>query len=180
MCTDVLRLHCYSWLFSVLFANCTHCQRLFLEQQKCRGNICSDTWNTHTPFVRDLPRWANTRKVEPIGILLKQETVSGSGISWAICKSAPRSRQNTMPAATTQFFTGQMPFLLPNQRVKALKAGNIKEFNRQLSGWHAYKLTYNQTAAGYLESPVIRFCCGVNHCAYQWLKHLYSCGIFMI
>ena len=30
--------------------------------------------------------------------LLKQETVSGSGISWAICKSAPRSRQITMPA----------------------------------------------------------------------------------
>ena len=34
-----------------------------------------------------------TRKVKPIWILLKQETVSGSGISWAICKSAPRSRQ---------------------------------------------------------------------------------------
>ena len=30
--------------------------------------------------------------------LLKQETVSGSGISWAICKSAPCSRQITMPA----------------------------------------------------------------------------------
>jgi len=30
--------------------------------------------------------------------LLKQETVSCSGISWAICKSAPRSRQITMPA----------------------------------------------------------------------------------
>jgi len=29
---------------------------------------------------------------------MKQETVSGSGISWAICKSAPRSRQITMPA----------------------------------------------------------------------------------
>ena len=28
---------------------------------------------------------------------LKQETVSGSGISWVICKSAPRSRQITMP-----------------------------------------------------------------------------------
>ena len=27
-----------------------------------------------------------------------QETVSGSGISWAICKSAPRSRQITTPA----------------------------------------------------------------------------------
>ena len=31
-------------------------------------------------------------------ILLKQETVSGSGISWAICKSAPCSRQITTPA----------------------------------------------------------------------------------
>jgi len=33
------------------------------------------------------------QKVKPILILLKQETVSGSGISWAICKSALRSRQ---------------------------------------------------------------------------------------
>jgi len=31
-------------------------------------------------------------------ILLKQETVSGSGISWAICKSAPHSREITTPA----------------------------------------------------------------------------------
>ena len=54
---------------------------------------------THThPFngpFPGLPRWAGTRKVKPIWILLKQETVSGSGISWAICKSAPRSRQIT-------------------------------------------------------------------------------------
>ena len=27
---------------------------------------------------------------------MEQETVSGSGISWAICKSAPRSRQITI------------------------------------------------------------------------------------
>ena len=33
-----------------------------------------------------------------IWILLKQETVSGSGVSWAICKSALSSRQMTMPA----------------------------------------------------------------------------------
>ena len=57
--------------------------------------------HTHThpfngPFL-GLPRWAGTRKVKPIWILLKQETVSGSSISWAICKSAPRSRQITMP-----------------------------------------------------------------------------------
>jgi len=36
--------------------------------------------------------------------LLKQETVSGSGISWAICNSAPRSRQITMPAPHRSVF----------------------------------------------------------------------------
>jgi len=56
---------------------------------------------THTRLAAlfpGLPRWASTRKVKPIWILLKQETVSGSSISWAICKSAPHSRQITMPA----------------------------------------------------------------------------------
>ena len=37
------------------------------------------------------------QKGKTIWILLKQETVSGSGISWAICKSAPPSRQTTTP-----------------------------------------------------------------------------------
>ena len=55
--------------------------------------------HTHlTALCPGLPRWAGTRKVKPIWILLKQETVSGSGISCAICKSAPRSRQTYMPA----------------------------------------------------------------------------------
>ena len=48
--------------------------------------------------------------------LLEQEIVSDSGISWAICKSAPRPGQTTMPALTTQFYTGRMPFLPPNQQ----------------------------------------------------------------
>ena len=38
------------------------------------------------------------QKGKPICILLKQETVSGSGISCTICKSASRSRQITTPA----------------------------------------------------------------------------------
>ena len=58
--------------------------------------------HTHThPFnslCPGLPGWASTRKVKPIWILLKQETVSGSDISWTICKSAPCSRQITVPA----------------------------------------------------------------------------------
>ena len=76
--------------------------------------------HTHlTALFPGLPVWAGTRKVKPIWILLKQETVSGSGISWAICKSASRSRQITMPVPHTQFFTGRMPFLPPNQQCQS-------------------------------------------------------------
>jgi len=52
-----------------------------------------------------LPRWAGTRKVKPIRTLLKQKTVSGSGISWAImCKSAPCFRQTTTPVPHNSVF----------------------------------------------------------------------------
>ena len=65
--------------------------------------------HTHThpfngPFFPGLPGWAGTRKVRPIWISLKQETVSGSGISWAISKSAPHSRQMTTPAPDHSVF----------------------------------------------------------------------------
>jgi len=52
--------------------------------------------HTHTAVYPGPPGWAGTRKVKPVWILLKQETVSGSGVRCAICKSAPRSRQITM------------------------------------------------------------------------------------
>ena len=57
-----------------------------------------------TALCPGLRGWAGTRKAKPIWILLKQETVSGGGISWAICKSAPRSRQITMPAPHRSVF----------------------------------------------------------------------------
>jgi len=46
------------------------------------------------------------QKGKTIWILQKQEAVSGSGISWAVCKSAPHSRQITMPAPHHLVFTG--------------------------------------------------------------------------
>ena len=81
--------------------------------------------HTHlTAFFPGLPGWAGTRKVKPILILLEQETVSGSGISWAICNSAPRSRQITTPAPHhSSFFTGRMPFL-PSNRQRQSTEGN--------------------------------------------------------
>ena len=62
-----------------------------------------------------LPRWAGTRNVKPMWILLKQETVSGSGISWAICKSARRFRQITTRATHHSVFlqAGALPAARP-------------------------------------------------------------------
>jgi len=74
-CCDVLRSYYYYYYYSRLTALCP-----------------------------GLPRWAGTRKVKPIWILLKQQTVSGSGISRAVCKSAPRSRQITTRAPHQSVF----------------------------------------------------------------------------
>ena len=79
-------------------------------------NLLTSTHTRLTALCPGLPRWAGTRKVKPIWILLKQETVSGSGISLAICNSAPRSRQITTPAPHHSVFSGRMPFLPPNQQ----------------------------------------------------------------
>jgi len=79
--------------------------------------------NNTNPFNGPLSgttRVSRTRKVKPIWILLKQETASGSGISWAICKSAPYSRQITTPAPHHSVFTGRMPFLPPNQECQSI------------------------------------------------------------
>ena len=76
-----------------------------------------------TALCPQLPGWAGTRKVKPIWILLKQETVSSSGISWTICKSAPCSRQITTPAAHhSVFLQVGRPSFRPTNSVKALKA----------------------------------------------------------
>jgi len=73
-----------------------------------------------------LPRSAGTRKIKPIWILPAQEIVSGSGISWARGKSAPRSRQITTPAPHySVFFTGGCPSCHPTNSVKALKANAV-------------------------------------------------------
>ena len=74
--------------------------------------------NTH-PFnglLSGTTRVSRYQKGKPVWILLKQETVSVSGISWAIGKTAPCSRQTTTPAPHHSVFPGRMPFLLPNQQ----------------------------------------------------------------
>jgi len=120
----------------------------------------STTTHTHThPFnglFPGLPRWASTRQVKPIWILLKQETVSGSGISWAICKSAHCSRQTTTPTPHHSVFIGWMPFLLPNQQRQSTDKQAMK------SKWLRYLLrTYK-----YHNSATIELLFSV-----QWLNY---------
>ena len=88
----------------------------------------NDVYHTHThththtrltALFPGLPGSAGTRKVKPIWILLKQETESGSGISWAICKCAPRSRQITTPATHHSVF--YRPDALPAAQPTASK-----------------------------------------------------------
>ena len=90
--------------------------------------------NTHThtcltALCPGLPRWAGTRKVTPIWILLKQETVSGSGISWAICKPAPGSRQITTSAPHYSVF--YRPDALPATQPTASKHWRQKQKNKE-------------------------------------------------
>jgi len=42
------------------------------------------------------------------------------GISWAICKSAPRPRQTTTPEPTTHFLQARCPSCRPTYSIKAL------------------------------------------------------------
>jgi len=94
-----------------------------------------------------LPRWAGTRKVKPIWILLEQETVSGSAISSTICKYAPCLRQNT-PAPHHLVFYG--PVALPIAKLTASKhwrhseiAENTTESETHLSCLFKMKHTFS-------------------------------------
>jgi len=89
-------------------------------QRREHSLVCS--LHTHTRLTAlcpGLPGWAGTRKVKLIWILLKQEKVSDSGISWAVCNSAPRSRQITTPTPHHSVF--YRPDALPATQPTASK-----------------------------------------------------------
>ena len=105
---------------------------------KQKSKLINSLQHTHTRLTAlcpGLPGWAGTRKAKPIWILLKQETVSGSGISWAICKSAPRSRLITTPAPHRSVF--YRPDALP-----AAQPTVSKHWRRQQSTAHTHTHTH--------------------------------------
>ena len=76
--------------------------------------------HTHTRLTAlfpGLPEWAGTRKVKPIWILLKQETVSGSGISWAYTSLQTDNHAST---SSLSFLQAGCPSCRPTNSVKSL------------------------------------------------------------
>ena len=102
---------------------------------------------THTSLTALCPRlpgWACTREVKPIWILLKQETVTGSGVIWATCKSAPRSRQIITPAPHhSVFLQAGRSSCRPTNSVKALKTHYvIKMLEDTFILLHIYRILF--------------------------------------
>ena len=129
---------------------------------ECFYSVIGQQKHTHThtrltSLFPGLPRWAGTKKVKPIWILLKQETVSGSGISWSICKSAPHSRQITTPAPHHSVF----------YRPDALPVGQptVSEHWRQLIGQQKGKVKVPCPMRGIALSPFFRLW------ARRWINH---------
>jgi len=86
-------------------------------QGRSETHTHTDTHTTVLLLFWNMSRYqkGKTRQVNTNLDLLEQDIVSDSGICWAICKSAPHPRQPCQHP-TTQFFTGRMPFLPPNQQ----------------------------------------------------------------
>jgi len=91
--------------FSFLQVKCPSCHPTYsIKALKARRRLHTHTHTRLTALCPGLPGLSRYQKGKPIWILLKQETVSGSGISWAACKSAPCSRQITTPASHHSVF----------------------------------------------------------------------------
>ena len=127
---NVFYIHDTSDVTSVRYCRRTRATRCVSRNlcqllHNCENNL-HNTRARLTALCPGLPRSAGTRKVKPIWISLKQETLSGSGIRWTICKSVPSSRQITTPAPhRSVFFYRRIPFLPPNQQCKSTECTKL-------------------------------------------------------
>ena len=142
--TNYLSAFNFGWGLSTFFFAAPFMR--FLRLDKTSSPALQSHTHTHTctnpfdgPFSGTIQvSWY--QKGKSILILLKQETVSSSGISWAICKSAPCSRQITMPAPQHSVFY-RLDACHPTNSIEALKALESSNCNSQftLSKVHTFK-----------------------------------------
>ena len=90
--------------------------------------------HTHTRLTAFFPgttRVGRYQKGKPIWVSLQQETVSGSGISWAmqVCTSLQTDNHASTPPLS--FFTSRMPFLPPKQQRQSTEGTARKIFQYQ-------------------------------------------------
>jgi len=110
-----------------------------LNQTNSAKEIQAYTGNHYHYYNRFMALWILSRATQVSHYqkcktnleLLQQEMMSGCGISWAKCKSAPHPRQITTPASHHLVLTGWMPILPPNQQQESTecKTGNQKMAN---------------------------------------------------
>ena len=80
--------------------------------------------------------------LSPAALLLKQETVSGSGISRAVCKSAPRSRQITTPAPHySVFLQAGCPSCRPTKHEEQNKRLNTQSMLSNILVSHSHSVS---------------------------------------
>jgi len=99
--------------------------------------VSSSLWWVYTRLTVLFPGEPVPEREKPIWILLKQETVSGSDISWAICKHAACTSLQTDNHASTPPLSFYRPDALPaaqptaskHWRYKVMKCSEIHFFS---------------------------------------------------
>jgi len=114
-----------------------------------RMHACMHT-DTHTTILH--PSWIMSgatwvswhQKGETNQDLLEHRIVSGSGISWAICKSAHWPRHITMPASHhSSFSQAECPNCRPTNSIKVLKAKTVNKKTQILQTVNIYLQDYD-------------------------------------
>ena len=118
ICVCVCQIYCKSRLKDLRGQDLSY-KLVLLELTQPHTHAHAHTHSFNGPLSRTT-RVSRYQKGKTNLDLLKQETVSGSGISWAICKSAPHSRQITMHPTTEM-----MPFLPPSQQRQSTEWMNL-------------------------------------------------------
>jgi len=137
-----LHCHCHCQCYLQLLSVVTHVKHNFVNRvphPKRACHLSNENWVSQLSFTYTIllllqpfmpPPWtlSGTTRVSRYQKgktnldLQEQEIVSGSGISWAIFKSAPRPRQITMRAPHHSIFLqAGCPSCHPTNSVKALK-----------------------------------------------------------
>ena len=102
--------------------------------------------HTHTTIIRPSCISSRTTRVswhqkgKTSLDLLEQEIVSGSGISWAICKSAPWPRHITMPASHHSVFTTRCTIVQSVVLLSHVICPSVTLVNHDHIGWKSWKL----------------------------------------